>query len=163
MKTNQFIEKNVKEANLVEINAYNTVRNNVEEKHFICLMDNDEVIDKIGFRHITDEGERNLMDMPYVGIPYGELDRALLYVYKNAWKRLEITEIDSYLVTLKAKKYLLSLGYSEEESFISNGALIAALVISGYTIKRSWLEHSDEYSHLVYFASKRDTSIEIKF
>jgi hypothetical protein len=143
---NRLIEENLKEYFLIEMNSKEENRRFLDDKYVICMLDEDNYIDLNGYRHKKEDGTRNLMNCPLIGIPTGEIENAIMYISKNHWRATEefiYCTDNTYTISFKASEWLRKQGV--ERTKISNGAMMAALVMCGYKLIRNWNEEEGEF------------------
>jgi len=96
------------------------------------------VIDSYGYRVINSDGSPlNYFQSRLEGIKSSDVERALLYV--STLKRKKATDIPSLNLLDYLNSYLYSNGYIKEGANISNGALIVAMLQSGFKYKKIFL------------------------
>jgi hypothetical protein len=143
---NRIIEENLKEYFLIEMNSKEENRRFLDDKYVICMLDEDNYIDLNGYRHKKEDGTRNLMNCPLIGIPTGEIENAMMYIAKNHWRTTEefiYCTDNTFTISFKASDWLGKQGIKRTK--ISNGAMMAALVMCGYKLIRNWNEEEGEF------------------
>lgn len=120
----------------------------------IYKIDKDTVIDNHGYRTLKDNKPLNYDALPLLEIDNKEIENALKYVRRLS--KIQKCSIGSYGLKHNAEKYLRANEFKDKQSeaYISNGALIVAMIKQGFKYKI--------YSHLEY-PQKKDISINIDF
>lgn len=120
----------------------------------IYKIDKDTVIDNHGYRTLKDNNPLNYEALPLLDISDIEIENALKYVRRLS--KIQKCSVCSYGLKHNAERYLRADEFKAKEwdAYISNGALIVAMIKQGFKYKI--------YSHLEY-PQKKDISINIDF